>query len=63
MQRVILNYAPESRINADLFLSYDYESGDAPRPADILLIQQKFLLFMEYQHMAQVHMVEQHNLC
>ena len=33
MQRVILNYAPESRIDADLFLRYDYESGDAPRPA------------------------------
>ena len=33
MQRVILNYAPESAISADLFLRYDYESGDAPRPA------------------------------
>ena len=33
MQRVILNYAPEASISADLFLRYDYESGDAPRPA------------------------------
>jgi len=33
MQRVILNYAPEASIDADLFLRYDYESGDAPRPA------------------------------
>ena len=33
MQRVILNYAPEASINADLFLRYDYESADAPRPA------------------------------
>ena len=33
MQRVILNYAPEAAISADLFLRYDYESGDAPRPA------------------------------
>ena len=33
MHRVILNYAPEASISADLFLRYDYESGDAPRPA------------------------------
>jgi len=33
MQRVILNYAPEASISADLFLRYDYESGDAARPA------------------------------
>ena len=33
MQRVILNYAPEASISADLFLRYDYESADAPRPA------------------------------
>jgi hypothetical protein len=33
MQRVILNYAPESSINADLFLRYDYEDAQAPRPA------------------------------
>jgi len=33
MQRVILNYAPESSISADLFLRYDYESGEAARPA------------------------------
>jgi hypothetical protein len=31
-QRVIINYAPEGTINADLFLRYDYESPDAPRP-------------------------------
>ena len=33
MQRVILNYAPESSIDADLFIRYDYESGDVPIPA------------------------------
>jgi hypothetical protein len=31
--RVIINYAPEGNINADLFLRYDYESSTAPRPA------------------------------
>ena len=33
MQRVILNYAPESSIDADMFLRYDYEDANAPRPA------------------------------
>ena len=33
MQRVIINYAPESTIDADLFLRYDYEAKDSPRPA------------------------------
>src|SRR5210317_1157177 len=33
MQRVIINYAPEAAIDADLFLRYDYEDKDAPRPA------------------------------
>ena len=33
MQRVIVNYAPESTIDADLFLRYDYESVDSARPA------------------------------
>ena len=33
IQRVILNYAPESTIDADLFLRYDYESVDSARPA------------------------------
>ena len=33
MQRVIVNYAPESTIDADLFLRYDYESKDSARPA------------------------------
>ena len=33
MQRVILNYAPEAAINADLFLRYDYESADGARPS------------------------------
>lgn len=32
-QRVIINYAPTSLINADLFLRYDYEAPDVPRPA------------------------------
>ena len=32
-QRVIINYAPEGAINTDLFLRYDYESSDSPRPA------------------------------
>ena len=33
MQRVIVNYAPESTIDADMFLRYDYESVDSARPA------------------------------
>ena len=33
MQRVIINYKPEAAIDADLFLRYDYEDKDAPRPA------------------------------
>lgn len=32
-QRVIINYAPEGIVNSDLFLRYDYESPDVPRPA------------------------------
>lgn len=32
-QRVIINYSPTGTINSDLFLRYDYESPDAPRPA------------------------------
>jgi len=33
MQRVILNFAPEAAISADMFLRYDYESPSTPRPA------------------------------
>ena len=33
MQRVVVNYKPESAIDADLFLRYDQESADSPRPA------------------------------
>ena len=33
MQRVIVNFAPESTIDADLFLRYDYEAKDSARPA------------------------------
>ena len=29
MQRVIVNFAPESTIDADLFLRYDYEAKDS----------------------------------
>jgi hypothetical protein len=32
-QRVIINYAPEGAVNTDLFLRYDYEASNAPRPA------------------------------
>ena len=32
-QRVIINYAPESTVNADLFVRYDYEAPNVPRPA------------------------------
>ena len=35
MQRVIVNYKPESAVDADLFLRYDYEDPDTPRPACI----------------------------
>jgi len=33
MQRVIVNYEPEASIDADLFVRYDYEDKDSPRPA------------------------------
>jgi hypothetical protein len=32
-QRVILNYAPEAAVNADLFVRYDYEAPNVARPA------------------------------
>ena len=32
-QRVIINYAPTGTVNADLFLRYDYEAPNVPRPA------------------------------
>ena len=32
MQRVIVNYKPESVIDADLFVRYDYESSSSARP-------------------------------
>lgn len=32
-QRIIINYAPEAAVNADLFVRYDYESPNVPRPA------------------------------
>ena len=33
MQRVIINYKPESAISANMFVRYDYESKDSSRPA------------------------------
>ena len=33
MQRVIVSYKPESAVDADLFLRYDYEDPDSPRPS------------------------------
>ena len=33
MQRVIVNFEPESSVDSDLFLRYDYESRDAVQPA------------------------------
>ena len=33
MQRVIINYKPESAIDADLLVRYDNENADSPRPA------------------------------
>jgi len=33
MQRVNINYAPESTLDADLFVRYDYESSQSTRPA------------------------------
>jgi hypothetical protein len=32
-QRIIINYAPEAAVNADLFVRYDYESPNVARPA------------------------------
>lgn len=31
--RVIINYAPEAAVSADLFVRYDYESPNVARPA------------------------------
>ena len=33
MHRVLVSYKPESSISADMFLRYDYEDPNAPRPA------------------------------
>jgi|5B_taG_2_1085324.scaffolds.fasta_scaffold09458_2 hypothetical protein len=33
MQRVIVNYNPEAAVDADLFVRYDYEDKDSPRPS------------------------------
>jgi hypothetical protein len=33
MQRVIVNYKPESTLDADLFVRYDYDDINASRPA------------------------------
>jgi len=33
MQRVNINYAPETTIDADMFVRYDYESAQSIRPA------------------------------
>ena len=33
MQRVVVNYKPESAINADMFIRYDYEDKNSSRPA------------------------------
>jgi hypothetical protein len=33
MQRVAINYAPESTIDADMFVRYDYEAQESTRPA------------------------------
>ena len=33
MQRVLVSYKPESSVNADMFLRYDYEDPNTPRPA------------------------------
>ena len=33
MHRVLVSYKPEASISADMFLRYDYEDPDAPRPA------------------------------
>ncbi len=33
MQRVLINYKPESAINADMFVRYDYEDKNSAKPA------------------------------
>jgi len=33
IQRVLVSYKPEAAVNADLFLRYDYEDPNSPRPA------------------------------
>ena len=56
MQRVIVNFKPESSIDADLFVRYDYESKDSARPAAYpLRFTRYWLQYMEHQHM--VHLL------
>lgn len=31
-QRIIINYTPEGTVNSNLYIRYDYESSDVPRP-------------------------------
>jgi hypothetical protein len=33
MQRIIVNFNPEAAVDADLFVRYDYEDKDSPRPS------------------------------
>ena len=49
MQRVIVNFAPESTIDADLFVRYDYESKDSARPAAYELDSQDIAAIYEQQ--------------
>ena len=50
MQRVIVNFAPESSIDADLFVRYDYESKDSARPAAYELDSGDIAQYMEQAH-------------
>ena len=68
MQRVIVNFAPESSIDADLFIRYDYEAKESARPAaypldsaDVAAIYGTATYGLAHQHQRE-RMVVHHNL-